>query len=264
MKSTLADDIDDLDVEDGVYYPSEDGQPMAETEIHAEAMILLKQALEDFFENQRDDVYIGLDIFWYWKKGKPKLCRVPDVFVAFGVPDPKRKRRSFRSWRENGAIPAVIFEMASKGTVKENRRDKRKLYEELRVSEYFIFDPEAKYLDAPIEAFRLINGKYQQIVPDEFGHYASEQLGVWLLAKGDELQVVDVATGVAVLTRKKAREAEADRADAERERADAERRKAASEKRRADREKKRADAAEAEIARLKALLQSRQPPPSPT
>jgi len=38
---------DNPDVEDGIYYPSEDGKPMAETPVHARCMVLLFQALED-------------------------------------------------------------------------------------------------------------------------------------------------------------------------------------------------------------------------
>ena len=40
------------DVEDGVHYPSSDGKPMAETGIHVTAILLLYQALEDFFRGR--------------------------------------------------------------------------------------------------------------------------------------------------------------------------------------------------------------------
>ena len=73
------------DVEDGVYYPSSDGKPMAETGIHVTAILMLYQALEDFFRG-RDDVYLAANMFWYWEKGNPKARRAPDVMVVTGVP----------------------------------------------------------------------------------------------------------------------------------------------------------------------------------
>lgn len=262
MNIPLAKNYRDLDVVNGVYYPSEDGQPMAETKIHALAMILLMEALEDFFENRRDDAYIGIDQFWYWEEGNPRRRRAPDVFVAFGVLEPERPRRSFMSWREGGVLPAVIFEMASEGTVQENLGEKRAVYERQGVSEYFIFDPDVEFLETAIVAYRLENGKYREIVPDARGRYWSEQLGAWVLAKGRELQLVDAVTGKAVLTRKKKTESETLTARRERSRANRERKLRKTETKREEDERKRADAAEAELARLKALLKSRQPPKS--
>src|ERR1700722_1783804 len=103
-----------------IAYPSGDGKPMAETWLHVRAIMLLHQALEDFFRD-RSDVFIASDLFWYWEEGKPASCLAPDVMVVLGVqPRDPRERRSFFSWKEGGAIPAVVFEMASENTWRED------------------------------------------------------------------------------------------------------------------------------------------------
>lgn len=136
------------------FYPSSDGESMAETPIHVQAIHLLHEALEDFFRH-RPDVFIASDIFWYWKKGNRKTRISPDVMVVPNVAQRQiYERRSFFSWIEN-AQPAVVFEMASPGTWKKDLGSKYATYEKLGVEEYFIFDPEFLYLDEPLLGFRL-------------------------------------------------------------------------------------------------------------
>jgi Uma2 family endonuclease len=100
-------------------YPRGDGKPIAETWLHIRAIMLLHQALEDFFQS-RPDVFIASDLFWYWEEGNAAACLAPDVMVVTGVaPRSPRERRSLLSWEEGGAVPAVVFEMASQNTWRE-------------------------------------------------------------------------------------------------------------------------------------------------
>jgi Uma2 family endonuclease len=71
-------------LDDDIMYPAEDGEPMAETQIHIRAIILLFQALEDYLA-RRLDIYIAADMFWYWEKGNVAARRAPDVMVIKGV-----------------------------------------------------------------------------------------------------------------------------------------------------------------------------------
>ena len=88
-------------------------------------------------------MFIASDIFWYWEEGNPSACISPDVMVVPGVrPRDPRERRSFFSWEEGGAVPAVVFEMASRSTWREDVDEKFDRYEQLGVREYFLFDPE--------------------------------------------------------------------------------------------------------------------------
>lgn len=62
------------------------------------------------------------------------------MFVVFGVP--KRQRRVYKLWEE-GARPAFVLELSSRGTWVEDAGNKKALCARFGVQEYFLFDPEA-------------------------------------------------------------------------------------------------------------------------
>jgi Uma2 family endonuclease len=210
-------------IADEVFYPSGDGQPMAETGIHVQAIILLHQALQDFFQS-RPDVFIASDMFWYYLQGTRKRI-APDVMVVPGVGD--HQRRSFFSWKEP-ETPAVVFEMASAKTWKKDLTVKYRRYESLGVREYFIFDPEDRYLEQPLIGFRLNRSKYRRIRRE-----MASDLGFRMQVEGTMLRLIDDQTGQQVPTRAEAIVTERSKTAAE---------------------KARADALEAEVQRLKMLL----------
>ena len=226
-----------------VEYPSGDGKPMAETWIHVRAIMWLHQALEDFFRD-RQDVFVASDIFWYWEEGNPAARISPDVMAVLGVrPRDPRERRSFFTWEEGGVIPAVVFEMASRGTVDEDLGPKFWRYEELGVREYFLFDPEGTHLVPVVQGFRLNRSAYRRILMVE-GELESE-LGFRMRVEDTMLRLIDNRTGQPIPTRAEAADAARAAADAARAAADAERR--------------RADELQAEVERLKAQLQKMPP-----
>jgi len=203
FKSTPVIDEAELDT-----YPSGDGQPMAETQIHVRAIMLLHQALEDFFKDQ-PDVMIASDIFWYWERGNRKARISPDVMVIPGIQRQDiYENRSYFSWVER-ITPAVVFEMASRKTWKNDLGPKFQKYEKLGVKEYFIFDPEFQFLDDPLIGFRLRGKKYQPIPFDRM----ESRLGFRLEKDGYMIRLIDTETGEPVLTRREAIEAERQRAD---------------------------------------------------
>ena len=196
-------------------YPESDGEPMAETGIHVRAIELLHQALDDFFDD-RPDVFVAADMFWYFEEGLTQTT-APDVMVVPGVGN--HDRRSFFTWEENGAVPAAVFEMASKGTVSEDLNKKFYLYEARGVREYFIFDPEAKYLLPFLQGFRLNGaGIYQRLETGEYG--LASELGFRVRREGTMLRLVDSKTNRPIPTRRERADAEQQRADAEQQRAD--------------------------------------------
>jgi Uma2 family endonuclease len=116
--------------QDEIEYPASDGQPMAETGIHVQAIIQLFEGFQDYLPATS---FIAADMFWYWEEGHPKSRVAPDVMVVKGVG--RAHRRSFFTWREGGAVPCIVFEMASEHTWREDLREKRRLYERLGVRE---------------------------------------------------------------------------------------------------------------------------------
>jgi Uma2 family endonuclease len=182
-----------------IIYPAEDGEPMAETPMHVRALILLFQALEDYLA-LRLDIYIGADMFWYWQEGDLSARRAPDVMVIKGVG--RAERRSFFSWRENGVLPCFIVEIVSEKTWREDLFHKRRLYAQLGVREYVLFDPEAAYLRPVLQGFRLQeSGLYVPLEPDDLDRIHSDELGLFLRAEGPTLRLLDGMTGKPILSR---------------------------------------------------------------
>jgi Uma2 family endonuclease len=186
------------DIENGIHYPCSDGKPMAETDFHVEAIRLLLDALNDFFAD-RQDVYVSGNTFWYWREGHPNQRRSPDAMVVVGVE--KKMRRSFRSWNEGGAVPAVCFAVASGRTWRKDLGTVYRDYEANGVREYFVFDPTRDYLDAPLLGFRRRGGKLHPMKANRDGAIESRELGLRLVPEGIMLRLVDSKTGTLVLTR---------------------------------------------------------------
>lgn len=200
----------------GIYYPESDGEPMAETGYHVAAIFALVPLLRVFFRGHRD-LYMTSDIFWYFQEGNPDARRAPDVMIFPGVGS--HERRSFFSWLEGGAVPAVVFEMSSKSTWREDLGAKYDDFERNGVTEYFLFDPEDLYLKPQLKGFRLVDGSYQPIPTEPDGSLASA-LGFRVRANGMVLDVIDGRTGELIQPPIEAAEAAEARAEQERVRAD--------------------------------------------
>ncbi len=110
---------------------------MAETDVHIDALLYLREALKDYFRDA-PQVYVAGNMLLYYEEGNPAACVAPDVFVGQGVA--KRERRTYKLWEE-GQPPAVVFEITSRGSRLEDLGTKRVVYAMLGVREYFLYDP---------------------------------------------------------------------------------------------------------------------------
>jgi Uma2 family endonuclease len=248
----------------------DDGEPL-ETAWHTLELPLLRRLIrQTMAEHGRTDFYVAANVFVYYSveqardvaeeeaKGLQKRAfRGPDVFWVGGV-DPHRERKVWIAWEEGGRLPDVVFEMLSPSTAKKDRTEKRDIYARVfGTAEYFLYEPITRRL----EGLRLAGRFYQPIQPDEHGRLWSEQLGalvgLWhgvVEGKPDDWVRLFRPDGSLVPTET---EAEYQRAEVERQRAEAERQRAEAERQRAEAERQRADKAEAELARLRALLEGR-------
>jgi len=179
-----------------VDYPETDGKPMAETDVHIDALLYLREALKDYFRDA-PQVYVAGNMLLYYEEGNPAACVAPDVFVVQGVA--KRERRTYKLWEE-GQPPAVVFEITSRGSRLEDLGTKRVVYAMLGVREYFLYDPLGEYLRPPLQGYRLQEGEYQRLLPGGEGELVSQVLGVELRVEAGRLRVVDPATGERLLT----------------------------------------------------------------
>ena len=207
-------------------YPETDGQPMAETPTHRDAMMDAIQVLRRHFAH-RPDVYVSGNMMMYYEEGEPRRCVSPDVFVAVGVED--KDRRTYLLWREAKG-PDFVLEVTSKSTRRNDQVTKRALYEWMGVSEYVLYDPLGEYLDPPLQGYRLVGGRYVEWertrVPGGVRALHSEVLGLSLhvRARDRALRLYDPVSGEDLLTPVEAAaareeaEARAERADARAER----------------------------------------------
>ena len=182
-----------------VFYPESDGEPMGETIQHRDATIDLILALKDWFA---DDplAYVSGDEFLYYVEGQPRFVVSPDVWCVRGI-DKTILRPIYKTWLEGVKGPEVVVEMTSPSTRREDKGKKFRIYQEdLKVREYFLFDPLDEYLDPVLQGYRLVEGDYRPIEPVA-GRLPSEVLGLHLEADGIFVRLFDPATGRRLLNR---------------------------------------------------------------
>ena len=173
-----------------IEYPSSDGMPMAETDVHIQLMSELRFTLLDFYRNE-SDVYVATNLLLYYVEGEPRRRVAPDVFVVRGVAN--RQRRIYKLWEE-GRPPGFVIELSSRQTWREDLQEKWRLYEQLGVREYFIFDPEYDYLDTPLVGYRLAaDGRYAALEVEN-NRLHSETLDLDLVDTGETLRLFDPRT----------------------------------------------------------------------
>lgn len=187
-----------IPLEKEIYYPESDGEPMAESELHLEEMVYVWEGLADRFAEE-PDVFVGANMFLYFRKGDPTGVVAPDGFVVKGVPKLPggRRRKKYLLWQE-GKAPCFVLETTSDTTHRKDK-EKREIYARLGVSEYFQFDPEGDYLDPRLQGLRLVNGRYLPVRPEPDGSLLSETTGVLFRVEGERLRLTDAATGTPLL-----------------------------------------------------------------
>ena len=181
---------------DPIYYPEEDGKASESAKHYKQAMHLI-QALDAFFA-PRADVFVGGNLFVYYREGDPKRCFSPDVLVAFGVrPRPIEERGSFRMWEE-GVGPTVIVELTSASTRQEDLVRKPQLYATLGVREYYLFDPLGEFLTPRLQGYHLnAAGQYERLPGATLD---SPALGLQLVEHDGWLRLRDPSTGTLLPT----------------------------------------------------------------
>jgi Uma2 family endonuclease len=189
-----------------VEYPTSDGRPMAETQLHAQEMIDLIETLQDHFAVD-PDVYVWGNLLLFYEEGNPRRHVSPDVFIVRGVPK-LPLRDHYLIWKE-GKGPDLVVEITSKTTRREDQKKKLILYRDvLKVPEYFQFDPTEDYLSPPLQGHRLVAGEFLPIVATS-GRLPSNVLELHLERRGSELRLYDPTAGRCLPTRReRAEEAE--------------------------------------------------------
>ncbi len=170
-----------------IEYPESDGKPMAETPLH---MLVMWNTIQTLIAWYADDpkVYVWGNMMLYYVEGDIKKTVAPDVFVVKGVGKHK-ERRVFKTWEEK--TPKLVIEVTSRKTRKEDLGSKKDKYQnDLKVPEYFLFDPKGSWIKTKLRGFRLKDGEYEEIEAVD-GRLPSKVLGLHLEAVGEELRLWD-------------------------------------------------------------------------
>lgn len=185
-----------IPLEEEIYYPESDGEPMAETQLHMKEMVYLVEALEEHFQDT-PDVFVAANLFFYYGRGRRDAVVAPDLFVVRGIP--KGLRRKYLLWEEDGKIPCFVAELTSASTRREDLVAKKELYERLGVEEYVLFDPYGEYLRPPFQGHCLVNGRYRSMDFELDGSLMSRALGLRLRVEDGRLRLLDPETGIPLL-----------------------------------------------------------------
>jgi len=178
-----------------IEYPESDGEPMAETDVHREQMSdALIHPLKEYFRHD-SQVYVSGNLLLYYEEGTPSAVVSPDTFIVKGVPN--HQRRTYQLWKEK-RVPNVVIELTSKSTRYKDLREKRLLYEELGVPEYFIIDPLQEYLDPSLQGFRLQGMYYVPItsimIEEDVWQSESQELGLLIQSTPTGVRLYDPIT----------------------------------------------------------------------
>ena len=179
---------------DPVEYPTRDGRPVAETDLHYLRLAGAAYGLRKFLAD-RDDVYVGSNLMVFDEPGNPRRHLSPDIFVAFGVR--KGSRDLFKIWEEKP--PTFVLEITSKTTRREDERTKRQRYAHWGVPEYFLYDPRAEWVKPPLQGYTLQGRRYrrmpERVLPNGKRGLECKTLGLYLWLRDGELRLYEPLSG---------------------------------------------------------------------
>jgi Uma2 family endonuclease len=183
---------------DHTQLPESDGTFVKNFQEHPQSLILT-DSIEPVLQRLHPDgeYAIGQDCGIYWRETDPpeRGAEAPDWFYVPNVP-PRlggQIRRSYVLWREY-ITPVIALEFASSDGSEERDRTPLARYE-MRESgkpgKFWIYEQVMRipyygiYLinSGTLEVYHLVDTAYQQMTPNERGHYAiapmEVELGVW-------------------------------------------------------------------------------------
>jgi Uma2 family endonuclease len=232
-----------------------DGEPL-ESDWHVVQIHLLDELVRQLWSG-RTDFFCGGNMFIYYslrqarsvRRGRP-LYKGPDFFVVKDV-DGTKPRKYWSVWAEEGRYPDLIVELLSPSTAQKDKEDNLRLYAHtFRTNEYFWYDIDT----GELAGFRLREGEYVPIEPDERGWLWSRELGAYLgiwegVYQGRRYRWLRLyyPDGSLVPT---AAEAERQRAEQALQQAEAERQRAEQALQQAEAERQRAEAERQRAERL--------------
>ena len=135
--------------------------------------------------------FAGGDLGLLFERGNPAAVMAPDLLVSFGAGGGARS--SYKLWE--APVPDLVMELLSPKTWRRDVEAKPRLYEDLGVREFWLFDPIGK-LPRPVNGWCLdANRVYAPLPALPDGGCRSTVLDLDLVAHGDGFRFRDPSTG---------------------------------------------------------------------
>ena len=247
-----------------IVYPETDGMPLPDGEYQAPLYIGIVGTLRGYFKDV-PGARVNGDTFIYLVEGDARRSVSPDCYAALNLPDESiesiERNNVYLLW-EVGKAPDFVLEIGSESTARNDLGNKRDIYAEIGVTEYWRYDASGReFYGEPLVGERLVDGEYRRIELHEdedgriWGHSDALGLDLWWIE--GELRFWDPAASRWLLTYEEeqaARLAAQDRADAAEARASEAEDRADAAEERADTERAARLAAETRLADLEAEL----------
>ena len=186
--------------ENGVFYPETDGEPLPDGFDQEHLFQQVTPVLRTYLTSHCDAIVSG-DTFIYYEKGNPTARIAPDCYVTFGVTaEAILPYNSYLTWHV-GKVPDFALEIASKSTARQDLEEKRDLYAQIGIGEYWRYDatPDSAFYGEPLVGEHLVRGQYErlllEVTPDGLVRSHSPTLGLDLCWEDGRLRFCDQVTG---------------------------------------------------------------------
>ena len=140
--------------------------PHPDAYVDKEALYHMRTSLVELLEeiHPTEETIHGARCYICYDETDPNIRVSPDYYFAKGVPGPGIKATGpYLVWAV-GKPPDFALELASPRKVREDLTTKRKLYENIGITEYWRVDPTGGQIyGAPLAGDRLRNGAYEPI-----------------------------------------------------------------------------------------------------
>ena len=229
----------------------EEGYVIPVSTAHTDTTIDIRNMLRARYTSQ-PTMAVFHDLVFEWDH--PEIGNyAPDIAVVPHVREREADRGTFNVAQE-GTRPLLIIEVVSPRTRKDDRVTKVKDYARLGVQEYVYIDKRTQKGETlwEVAGFRLDEGFYLPIVPDEDGAIYCETLNIRIGLEQGQIWIEDANTGKDLLTNLQAQQALL--AAEEQTKIEAEARRAAEEQVKIEADARQA--AEARVAELEAQMRA--------
>jgi len=136
------------------YYPHRDGDNLAESTLHADALIDLRVNLRTATAHL-PRTYTGLDQLINYNKENRELVLAPDIYVLKETDiKPGDNVKSIRTWEQG--VPVFVVELVSDSSLKRDLGHKLRIYARIGVAEYLVWDPLEDHLKPKIQYYRRV------------------------------------------------------------------------------------------------------------